>query len=435
MKYLRLLVLLALIGITGSAFYYASASSLPVGGTQYYLSGAGITSSATTIQLTSFKTPDGRAITMANFGTVGYGAIDPQTTTKIEDISFTGITQNGNGTAVLTGVTRGLDFIYPYASSVNLSYAHSGGATFIITNTAGFYYNEFAMQNNANVNTWPFASTSPATKGYVDFVAFNGAAVINANTTNKGVVQIGTAANAAASTGTGSTGATLVIPTSVATSTFNAATSINVIPVTGSLGTIDQGFLPASTTKAMTFASSTYFGSTYAFDIGKNERVFTASSSWPVPQGIHKVFVRMVGGGGTGAAGNSCSTGGSSGGYAEGFIDVSATSSVFVIVGGAAGSSATTTSSFGYPTFGIMATVGGNGGNTGSGASTAGANPGGLGIGGTFDSSGNVAQSCISPASGSNNAWVGATSILGQYGSGGSANSGAGSSGAVILEW
>lgn len=260
----RILALLTLLSVAGIAF----ASSLPVGGSTYYLSGAGVNATQNTIQLSSFTTPDGTPITMTMFGTIGYGALEPQTTAKIEDVTFTGITQNTNGTATLTGVTRGLQFVYPYTQSVTLEKSHSGGATFIITNTAGFYYNEFTMNNNNNLFTWPAASTSPATRGYVDFVAFNGAAVINANTVNKGVVQIATGAQAAASTGAGSTGATVVLPASVASSTWNKATAANVIPVSASNGYIDNNFLSpyASTTwAASSTAKATFHGLPYSF--------------------------------------------------------------------------------------------------------------------------------------------------------------------------
>lgn len=175
---------LLLIGLLLATPFLASAASYPVGGYQYYLSGAGVTSSATSIQLTSFKTPDGRNLTMSNFGAIGYGTLDPQTTAKLENITFTGITQNSNGTALLTGVTRGVDFITPYTASSTLTRSHSGGATFIITNTASYYGQQFALSNNPTVVTdyWtfptPIANSNPATKSYVDNLV-NGGTITN----------------------------------------------------------------------------------------------------------------------------------------------------------------------------------------------------------------------------------------------------------------
>lgn len=407
----------------------AFASSLPVGVSQFYLAGAGVTAVANTVQLTSMQTPDGRPITMSMFGTTGYGAIDPQTTAKIEDITFTGITQNLNGTATLTGVTRGNDFVYPYASTGSLQKSHSGGATFIITNTAGFYYNEFTMNNNNNLFTWPAASTSPATRGYVDFVAFNGAAVINASTINKGVVQIATGAQAAATTVNGSTGSQLVLPAAIATSTYNAATSVNVIPVTGAGGKIDPNFFGS-------LSSTTVIGSTFAFDIGKHEQLITASSSWAIPNGIRTVYARIVGAGGNSAGNTSCSASGGSGGYSEGMIDVSATTSLAIVIG-AQGTATTSTdiSTTGFTgPYQQIATAGSAGAGASSNPCGTTGGAGGIGIGGTATSTGATGGSSFATTQAIYG--PGGMSVLGSYGKGGDGGQGSvisGNPGVVII--
>lgn len=173
-------VLLASVAMLSGPFA-ALAADYPIGTTQFTLSGSGITSSATSMQLTSFLLPDQvTPITMAMFGSIGYGAIEPGSASKLEDVSFTGVTQNANGTATLTGVTRGMAFNTPYAASTTLRKSHAGGATFIITNTAGYYGTEFAFVNNPNIftdyNTFPtpIASGNPATKGYVDGIVSGG---------------------------------------------------------------------------------------------------------------------------------------------------------------------------------------------------------------------------------------------------------------------
>lgn len=211
----------------------------PVQGTQFYLAGAGITATANTIQLTSFKTPDGRLMAMSMFGATGYGSLEPGTS-KLEDITFTGITQNANGTATLTGVSRGMDFVSPYTASTTLAKAHSGGSTFILTNTAGFYGNEFGLINSATTVTgqWTF-STFPITPSNATS-SFDVA----------GISQLATGALAAASTATSTNGtnAPLVLPSKIATSTWNSATAGNVIPVTGAATkTIDNMFIATST--------------------------------------------------------------------------------------------------------------------------------------------------------------------------------------------
>lgn len=335
-KILFIVSIIAAFGIAGAAF----ASSLPLGGQTYYLSGAGITSTATTIQLTYLETPDGTPITMSEIGTIGYGVLEPQTTSKVEDISFTGITQNSNGSATLTGVTRGVEFYYPYAGNVNLQKAHAGGAQFIISNTAQFYYNEFSMQNNSNVFVWPTASSSPATKGYVDFVGSGGANIIPATFIAQGVSQLATAAQAAAGTVTGSTGFNLVLPSSIATSTGGGVTaSANHVVVTGSTGLIDPSFISS------TLATSTNIGYLPAYQIGLQRQIFTGTgtSTFSVPSGVTLFNVQVQAGGGNGNTAAACSgsglssygLGGAGGGYANKNISLVGTTTVQVYVGAA----------------------------------------------------------------------------------------------------
>lgn len=310
----------------------ANATSYPLGGQTYYLAGAGVTSTQTTVQLTSFDTPDGEPIIMSQIGTVGYGALGVGTS-KLEDIEFTGVTQNTNGTATLTGVTRGLTFAYPYAQNSSNELSHAGGSTFTITNTPQFYYNEFAMQNNNNVFTWPTASSSVATKGYADYVGSGGANIIPATLIAQGVVQLATGVQIASSTAVGSTGFNLVIPAAQATSTGGTASAALHAIVANNSGFLDPSFLPSN----LSLSSSTIIGSTQALAIGKNEFATSSSGTWTVPSGITKVWVRMVGGGG--ASGNSssngCNGGGGSGGYAEFMLSVSSTLALTIGQGGA----------------------------------------------------------------------------------------------------
>lgn len=213
---------------------------------QTTLSGAGVTSSASTVQLVSFATRDGRVVTMPMLGSTGYATLEPGSS-KEEIISFTGVTQNSNGTATLTGVSRGLDFISPYAASTTLSKAHAGGAIFIISNTSPFYGQQFALVNNPSTIAaiWTFGSTTNprldadlatwvgqpagafASKGYVDSVVTGGAA--NGDYSTKGIFQAARPIQAASSTTLGSTGATLVLTAQIATSTFYLATSSVVV--------------------------------------------------------------------------------------------------------------------------------------------------------------------------------------------------------------
>lgn len=166
----------------------------PVQASQFTLSGAGITNVQTTIQLTSFKLPDPSKtpITMSMFGSIGYAVIEPQTS-KIENVSFTGVTQNANGSATLTGVSRGLSFYSPYNASSTLGLSHAGGAYIILTNSGAFYGKQFAFVNSPSYITeyWQFTNppvftnaatttSQAASVAYVNSVAFGSTFVLKA---------------------------------------------------------------------------------------------------------------------------------------------------------------------------------------------------------------------------------------------------------------
>ena len=58
-----------------------------------YLSGSGVIVGATSIALTSLTDIYGNVLTMADFGSVGYATLEPDTTNE-EAVAFTGITEN-----------------------------------------------------------------------------------------------------------------------------------------------------------------------------------------------------------------------------------------------------------------------------------------------------------------------------------------------------
>lgn len=240
---------------------FGATSATPIQTSPTNLSGAGITSTATSINLTSFVLPDPNKtpVQMSMLGSIGYAVLEPQSS-KVENISFTGITQNSNGSAVLTGVSRGLSFYAPYAASTTLAIAHAGGAQLILSNSAAFYGQQFAFINNPETisGVWTFASTSPpaydfnpnfnvlasttlASIGYVASTSYAG--VVNATTAVKGIAQLATSLQAASSTATGSTGAFLDLPASLATDTPNTNTKGSKIVMSSILGFINQGWL------------------------------------------------------------------------------------------------------------------------------------------------------------------------------------------------
>lgn len=224
------------------------ADANPVAGKKYYLSGGGISSSATTLTLTSFKTPvSNYNLSMTDFGEIGYLTIEPGSETRQEFVSFTGITQNGDGTATLSGLTRGLSPISPYTASTTLQKAHAGGSVVVASNPPQLY-NLFSRKDSDETITgqWTF-STFPITPSNS-----------TSSETRVGIVELATGAEIAASTATStSPGGPLVIPAKLATSTFNSATAANVIPVTGSNGKLNSLFIATSSLFAYTLPTST----------------------------------------------------------------------------------------------------------------------------------------------------------------------------------
>lgn len=140
------------------------------GGSNFTL-GSSIGSTDTSILLSSFTEPvSGVPYTMALINsTIVYGTISPQSDNS-EFISFSGITQNLDGTALLTGVTRGLGRSYPYASSSTFQLPHAGQSIFILSDAPEVFAQYAAKANDEIITgTWTFnnfpvtPSNTPAT--------------------------------------------------------------------------------------------------------------------------------------------------------------------------------------------------------------------------------------------------------------------------------
>lgn len=219
----------------------------PLQAQSFSLSGGGAIAGATSIILKSFAQIDGALITMSDLGSIAFMTLEPGNGTLEEQISFTGVVQNSNGTATLTGVSN-VTFADPYTQTSGTSKTHAGSTTAILSNTSGFY-NQLDSKNDdatitgkytfpgggdanapvsGTVYATPTADLEYASKKYVDTVAVSGAP--NANTTTKGIVQLSTQAQADAKTTTGSTGALLVNTPDLARSTLLS----DYVPDTGS---------------------------------------------------------------------------------------------------------------------------------------------------------------------------------------------------------
>ena len=196
-------------------------------GQSWYLAGSGCTATATSITLTSMKYPgDTTDVVTADIGSICYAVLEPETPRE-ENISFTGITANADGSRTLTGVVRGLAFKAPYTQDITLRLAHSGGSLFRISNTAPFYDSMTSKVNDETI-AGIYTFTDPnvprmdtahsyvageeeyfATKRYADGISTAGAP--NASTTQKGIVEEATQAEVDAKTAAGGTAARLFV--------------------------------------------------------------------------------------------------------------------------------------------------------------------------------------------------------------------------------
>lgn len=172
----------------------------------FILAGSGSSIGDTTITLQSFTGIDGTNILTADLGSFAYGTLEPGNGSQEEAVLFTGVTQNSNGTATLTGVSS-VGFKQPYTLTTGVTKTHAGASKFIISNDAAFY-NNFTLYLNA----------------------IAGAGAANASTSVKGLVQAATAAQVNSGTATGSTGAVLAVtPDALAASNYAIVTPPGLI--------------------------------------------------------------------------------------------------------------------------------------------------------------------------------------------------------------
>ena len=134
-----------------------------VAGKTYYLNSP-ISSSDSSLTLSAFKTPvSDYPLIMTNFGTIGYFTLEPGSSVRQEIISFTGVTQNSDGTATISGLTRGLSPVSPYTASTTIQKAHPGGSTVVISNPPQLYEQMATRANDETITgQWTFTGTSPS---------------------------------------------------------------------------------------------------------------------------------------------------------------------------------------------------------------------------------------------------------------------------------
>lgn len=249
----------------------------PARGKTYNLQSS-IGTTNTTIPLSSFKEPiSGTPFTMALLNsTTAYGTLDPQQPSRAELISFTGITQNSNGTALLTGVTRGLSGTYPYAASSTFKLSHAGQSIFILSD-APQVFNQYAAKINNETITgqWnfsvnPIAATATTSNQLVTLGQVNGIAIQGAATSTEstgGIVQLGTLAQQASSFNGGASLPT-VLQTKNSTSTCQVVGSYNIVAST-TTGKLDRGCFDQTLNYTLSglnqFTASSTFSATTTF--------------------------------------------------------------------------------------------------------------------------------------------------------------------------
>lgn len=401
----------------------------PTGGGTYRL-GQSVGTSDTTIKLSSFTEPvSGIKYTMTYLNaSVGYGTVSPQSSIS-EFISFSGITQNTDGSAILTGVVRGLSRSPAgtasncTVASTTLAQGHAGQSIFILSNSPCFQQEYAVKQNNENISgIWNFQSLPTTTltcssptqfcpKFYIDAGLNAGAAT--STFTNIGIVWLASLAQQAAGTASSSSGAPLVLTSKYASSTWNPS-GANVVPVTNGSNVLDANFIAttsaynwtglhsfaATTTIATTTVASTTV--TNGLNVGANATTtfngggivgiidyqsFVGSGTWTKPTNVtgnEVVRVQMwgSGGGGGGASNNTSSAGGGGGGGA--FVqqdfkasDLTSTVTVTVPAGGAGGVGAASGGSPAAVTFGSYLSANSGAGGTGGSGSAGGNGAGG----------------------------------------------------------
>ena len=254
-------------------------TTLPIAGTTYNLSGSGISSSATSIPLASLTLPQtGQTLVDSDFSSIFYVTLEPGNRTRQEIVSCTTVTAS-----TLSGCVRGLSPITPYTASSTLQFAHAGGAQVIFSNPPQLY-NQFAAKDNDESITgvYNFSSTSVprydlvplnhntgtivATTSEFASVKFvqqvSAAGCLDAAEGNQGCVELGTRAEIASTTSSGSD-ARLVVPASAATSTPGADITVaggqgeTYVVVSEDDGKINQSWLDL--TESYTYSGANTF--------------------------------------------------------------------------------------------------------------------------------------------------------------------------------
>ena len=228
-------------------------ANLAVQAPAYTLFGSGVTLGGNIMTLEEFKDPNGVDLTMADFGTKGFGTVEPGSGSQEEQISFTGVQVNPDGTRSLTGI-KSVGFTSPYTETTGFAKSHAGGARFVISNTSGFYNDFVSKGGNATITgvytfsaspvvPTPTTGTQAANKAYADALAIAGAP--DASDTTKGITKLNIAP------------ASPTDPIAVGANDVAATSAANKIVRADGSGRVDPSWLDPGLAEAATFFGST----------------------------------------------------------------------------------------------------------------------------------------------------------------------------------
>jgi hypothetical protein len=272
-----------------------------------------------------------------------------------------------SGTTV-SNLERGISFDNATTTSLSRQFPHRVGANVKVTDypliqrmrniLSGVEGSETVIKYKSTISTSTIGASdlNLASVKYVNDVAFNGAGVVNAGETTRGVVELATQVEMSSSTISGGSGV-LALQSKYATS--SAPTSGRYVPVTRPNGDLAEGFIPTTLSQQYTFNStSTFSGFISGVGASPSTTVYSTvgTTTYSVPSNLRYIHVVVVGGGGGGAgfdmdSTTCCGVPGSSGGYSERIYTKSqlGTTTVKIVVG-AGGSSGTSGST---PTSGV----------------------------------------------------------------------------------
>lgn len=395
----------------------------------------GLSPTATSMVVTPYPIDiqTGKKLVYADFGDNPSCTIDPKISSFEEIVIFTGITDNGDGTATLTGLTRNLIGQAPYTTA-GIGKQHGSSAVIVFSDNPQMYARLAAKENdnifsgnntftgNNSFTNFPVTPATPnASSSVIGMNKLSVDPVLSTNPiavgTNDARIPVAYAADASGSdayvvtptpaitayvvgqryvfkAGTANTGASTVNYSGVGALTLKKNVSADTATGDILVGQIVEFVYDGTNAQIISLTSS--------LGISANIQTFVANGTYTKPAGAKSIQVICVGAGGGGSGGsanNGSNTNGSSGGgcgavtffYADASI-IGATETVTVGAGGSGGAGVAAVNTSGASggngtasSFGNWIQAGGGGGGP-SGGSSAGAG------GGSFSSaSGNTA--------------------------------------------